>query len=121
MQLTTVIASLFAIGANAATISARQDLVLFTYNIVSTPVCTAAAFQNLQNFTQSQLPADGCFVFSSPVKTFLLAETPQNGNCQVILHPDAACAQGTYTLTSLHCGNAPTSDGFNSLSVANCL
>ncbi|KAK3384861.1 hypothetical protein B0H63DRAFT_509819 [Podospora didyma] len=126
---------LLVLGANAATtpsLSSRQDPVLFTYKVgQGSDTCSTLSWTNLQSFHQSQLPASGCVVWKDflggseiPVVSLIVAETPKNSACTVLLYPDASCQSSTQTaLTSLHCGNSPwaSTGGWKSFSLRNCI
>lgn len=80
----TVIAGLLALGATAA--PTEVDPVLFRYSLSFTDTCRNA-FQNLLEFRQSQLPSNGCLVWSDFLGTnqaltyFAVYDTISNGVC----------------------------------------
>lgn len=76
-------AGIFAIRA----VATAPDPVLFTYTYSHTLTCRTVNATNPLEFRQSQLPASGCVAWStllgttSPVTSFLLLDTINNGVC----------------------------------------
>lgn len=81
----TIIAGLLALGATAA--PTEVDPVLFTYTLSFTNSCSKNNFLNPLEFRRSQLPSNGCLVWSDfmgtnqPLKSFTVLETISNGVC----------------------------------------
>jgi len=94
MKSTLILAlAALSVNTNAKALKARQDPVVFTYNISQDGTCASLPFSPAKEFRRSQIPKNGCVVLSSlaagnstpaaPVTAFLFVRAfPPSGVCR---------------------------------------